>query len=211
MRAAYDAVAAAYATEVADELADRPFARWLLERIADLAGPHPIVDVGCGPGHVATHLAAAGADVTGLDLSPAMIAQGRERYPDVSFRAGDLRDLMRPASAPRWGAVFAWYALIHLAPSELPTVVAALARVVRRRMGRDRRTHRIAGAASRRIPRRHEYLGAQVDLDTVLHDPTHVHAAVTITGLRAAEYCLGGPVAGETATECLEVLAQRSQ
>ncbi len=206
VRAAYDAFAAAYATEFADKLADRPFDRWLLERIADLAGPHPIVDVGCGPGHVAAHLAAAGADVTGIDLSPAMIAQGRERYPEVSFRAGDLRDLMRPTSAPAWGAVLAWYALIHLAPSELPTVVAALARVVRPGGWVAIAVH--TGSQVRHLD---EYLGAQVDLDVVLHDPTQVRAAVTTAGLRVAEWYLRGPVAGETATDRLYVLAQRPQ
>ena len=35
---------------------------------------------------------------------------------------------MRPAAAVGWGAVLGWYSLIHLAASELPGAVAALAR-----------------------------------------------------------------------------------
>lgn len=52
--------------------------RLLLERI----GPAPglrILDVGCGDGRLATTLAAAGAEVTGLDASPVMLAAARRR------------------------------------------------------------------------------------------------------------------------------------
>ena len=65
----YSTVARRYADELLDELDRKPFDRWLLERLADEAVGAPVADVGCGPGHVAAHLAAAGADVTGFDLS----------------------------------------------------------------------------------------------------------------------------------------------
>ena len=48
------------------------------DRVAALAGGLPVVDVGTGPGHVAAYLAAAGADVTGVDLSPAMVDEARD-------------------------------------------------------------------------------------------------------------------------------------
>ncbi|MGA8258161.1 MAG: DUF480 domain-containing protein, partial [Nocardioides sp.] len=60
VRAAYGVVAASYAEALTGELPDLPFERWLLDRVA--AGPGPVVEVGCGPGHVTAYLAAAGAE-----------------------------------------------------------------------------------------------------------------------------------------------------
>ena len=75
-----------------------------------------MIEVGTGPGHVAAFLAEAGADATGLDITPEMVDQARRRYPGVSYQVGDLRRLMRPTTHDGWGAVLAWYSLIHLAP-----------------------------------------------------------------------------------------------
>jgi uncharacterized protein YceH (UPF0502 family) len=67
--ATYDAVAEAYATAYGNELDHKPFDRWLLQRVAELADG-PVVDIGCGPGQTTRLLADAGAEVVGLDLSP---------------------------------------------------------------------------------------------------------------------------------------------
>jgi uncharacterized protein YceH (UPF0502 family)/protein-L-isoaspartate O-methyltransferase len=128
VRTSYATVAADYALNLAGELADLPFERWLLDRAVREAAGRPVVDAGCGPGHVTAYLAAAGADAVGLDLTPAMVEQARRRFPDVRYEVGDLRALVRPPSAAGWGAVLGWYSLIHLAGSELPAAVVALAR-----------------------------------------------------------------------------------
>ena len=99
VRATYGVVAASYARELSDELDGLPFERWLLDQVAVAAGDLPVMDAGCGPGHVTAHLAAAGADAQGLDVSPEMIAEARQRHPDVHFEVGDLRRLMRPLAA----------------------------------------------------------------------------------------------------------------
>jgi SAM-dependent methyltransferase len=56
--------------------------RWTLERtlaeLDDLAGKR-VLDIGCGSGRYAVALAERGADVLGIDLSPAMLALARER------------------------------------------------------------------------------------------------------------------------------------
>ena len=119
----YDRLAEAYATAISDELDGKPFDRWLLTRLAEESGGGQGLDVGCGPGQIAAYLADHGVAMTGLDLSPAMIAEARTRHPDVSFvqgsfvvppmpRGGDPRD-------PGWALISAWYAFVHLAPSEL--------------------------------------------------------------------------------------------
>ena len=205
VRTAYDAVASAYADRLVDELDRKPFDRWLLERVAGLAGGHPVVDVGTGPGHVAAYLAAAGADVTGLDVSPAMIEQARRRFPHLGFSVGDLAGLLRPPSAAGWGAITAWYALVHLAGSELAPAIASLARVLLPGGWLAVAVH--AGAEVRRVD---ELFGERVDVDFVLHDPQEVVSAVRDAGLVDVEWYLRGPYAdAEAETERLYVLARR--
>ena len=135
VRSSYDSVAGGYADKLATELVDGglPFETWLLDRVAAHADGGPVVEVGCGPGHVTAYLAEAGADAFGIDLSPAMVDEARRRFPEGSYEVGDLRSLMRPPTAPGWRAVLGWYSLIHLAASELPAAIDALARTARRR------------------------------------------------------------------------------
>ena len=190
VRAAYDAVAAPYAAMFAEELSVLPFETWLLRRIADEAGPHPVVDAGCGPGHVTAHLARLGVDAHGIDLSSAMIEQARRLFPGGSYQVGDLRQLMRPAAADGWGAVLAWYSLIHLAPSELPVAVAALVRPLR-----PGGLLVIAVHTGGRINHVTEWFGREVDLDGVLFEPDTICAAVASTGLGAPEWYHRGALA----------------
>ncbi len=203
--ASYDAVAATYGGRLAAELEDLPFERWLLRRVVDLAHGAPVVEVGSGPGHVTGFLAQAGADATGLDLSPGMVAEAMRRFPDVSYEVGDLRHLMRPATSDGWGAVLAWYSLIHLARSELPAAVAALARPLRADGWLVLAMH--AGGEVRHVD---EWFGHDVDLDFVLHDPADVRAVVDSAGLVDVEWYHRGPVAQrEETTERLYVLARK--
>ena len=201
----YDAVAPAYADHLAAELAGKPFDRWLLDRVAGLAGTAPVVDVGTGPGHVAAHLATAGATVTGVDLSPGMVEEARRRHPDLTFAVGDLTSLLRPPAASGWGAVTAWYALVHLAGSELGPAVASMARVLAPGGWLALALH--AGAEVRHVE---EWWEHDVDVDFVLHDPADVLAAVRGAGLVDVEWYLRGPYEGaEVDTERLYVLARR--
>ena len=205
VRATYDAVASAYAEDIGGELERKPFDRWLLERVAALADGLPVADVGSGPGHVAAYVATAGADVTGIDLSPGMVAQARERFPHLTFAVGDLTDLLRPPAAVGWGAITAWYSLVHLAGSELAPTVASLTRVLAPGGWLALALH--AGAEVRH---RDELWDQPVDVDFVLHDPEAVLAAVRAAGLVDVEWYLRGPLAGaEVETERLYVLGRR--
>jgi hypothetical protein len=205
VRAAYDAAASAYADQVGDELERKPFDRWLLGRVAALADGRPVVDVGTGPGHVAAYLADNGGDATGVDLSPGMVAEARRRFPDLTFAVGDLTDLLRPPAASGWGAITGWYALVHLAGSELAPAVASLTRVLAPGGWLALAVH--VGAEVRHAD---ELFGQPVDVDFVLHDRDEVLAAVRAAGLVDVEWYLRGPYAGaEVATERLYVLARR--
>lgn len=204
VRATYAAVAEVYADTLSDELDHLPFERWLLERVAAEADG-PVVDVGCGPGHVTAYLAARGADARGLDLTPEMVAQARRRHPQGRYDVGDLRRLMRPESAAGWGAVLAWYSLIHLADSELPGALDALVRPLA--SGGLLVLAMQAGDEVRRVTEWHGVEG--LALDIVARDPQSVVAAVEAAGLVDVEWYLRGPQHDER-TLRLYVLARRT-
>ncbi len=102
-----------------------------------------------------------------------MVAQARDRFPDIGFEVGDLTRLLRPPTAPGWGAVVAWYSLVHLAGSELPDAVGALARVLDDDGWLALALH--VGAEVRRVE---TLCGEAVSMDFVLHDREQVLAAV---------------------------------
>jgi uncharacterized protein YceH (UPF0502 family) len=195
VRSSYDTIATTYADALVGELDGLPFETWLLDRVAAHADGRPVVEVGCGPGHVTAFLAEAGADATGVDLSPGMVAEARRRFPDGSYEVGDLRRLMRPTTSDGWSAVLAWYSLIHLGPSELPDAVAALVRPLAPGGWLVLGLH--AGAEVRHLD---AWFDHDVDLDLVLHDPDFVAGVVRAAGLVELEWYLRGPLAdrGET-------------
>jgi trans-aconitate 2-methyltransferase len=70
---------------------------WRLgEGVVEFLNPQPgerILDLGCGTGQLAAKIAEAGADVVGLDGSPAMIGQARQNYPRLQFVLSDAAAL----------------------------------------------------------------------------------------------------------------------
>ncbi len=52
-----------------------------------------IMDLGCGTGHLTAKIAETGAHVVGVDRSPEMIRQAREKYPALRFEVMDAREI----------------------------------------------------------------------------------------------------------------------
>jgi uncharacterized protein YceH (UPF0502 family)/uncharacterized membrane protein len=205
VRSSYDAVAAAYADHLVEELRGLPFERWLLDRVLAHAAGGPVVDTGSGPGHVTAYLAEGGAEATGIDVSPAMVSEASRRFPGRSFEVGDLRRLTRPATSAGWAAVLGWYSLIHLAASELPDAVAALTRPLVPGGWLVLAFH--AGAEVRNLQ---EWFGHEVNLDFVLYEPAFVVGVVEAAGLVEVEWYLRGPVVGRgETTQRLYVVARK--
>ncbi|GLY64904.1 class I SAM-dependent methyltransferase [Amycolatopsis taiwanensis] len=127
-RRSYDLVAHRYATEIGDELRDKPLDRALLDTFAEVTAGGPVLDVGCGPGHVTEYLAGRGARAVGLDLSPAMCAIAR-RSTALPFTAADMTAL--PIRAQALAGILCVYAVIHLDPSQRSAAYAEFARVLR--------------------------------------------------------------------------------
>jgi cyclopropane fatty-acyl-phospholipid synthase-like methyltransferase len=67
-------------------------------RIAELAGPGPVLELGVGTGRVAVRLAASGVEVHGIDASEAMVARLRARPggSSIPVAIGDMRSVTSP-------------------------------------------------------------------------------------------------------------------
>ena len=99
----------------------------LLARVGATA-PRTVVDLGCGPGHLTALLARRwpGAQVTGVDSSPAMIPRARDAEPALAFEEADLRDWTPAAPVD----VLVSNATLQWVPDHLdllPRLVAAVA------------------------------------------------------------------------------------
>lgn len=93
----------------------------------DLTGTR-ILDAGCGTGALAFEMAARGAEVVGVDISPQLIEIARKRTPTdlhhkLTFRAGDMLN-------PKLGKfhhVVAMDSLIYYTASDIASVLEGLA------------------------------------------------------------------------------------
>lgn len=88
-----------------------------VETLADLAGGGRALELGVGTGRLALPLAAAGTPVTGIDVSPAMLARLREKDPDGTVEAieGDFADF---TAKGEFAVAFAVNSLLQLTSLE---------------------------------------------------------------------------------------------
>jgi SAM-dependent methyltransferase len=166
----YDAVAAAYADQLSDELRRKPLDRALLTAFAEqvrTGGPvrARVWDVGCGPGHVTAFLAGLGLDAAGIDLSGQMVAQARARHPDLEFSVGSMTAL--PAPDGTWDGLVCFYALIHMIEdADVRTALAEFRRVLA-----DGGLLLLAVHAGEEVRHSQEWFGAPVDVSFRFFDP----------------------------------------
>lgn len=59
-----------------------------------------VLDVGCGAGRLLGYLLMLGAQAQGVDISPTMVKNCRQRFPDADVRVADLETLTTSVSGP---------------------------------------------------------------------------------------------------------------
>ena len=128
----YDGVAQAYDDLVRhDDSSTHVLSTAMITAFAELVRASDsgaeVLDVGCGPGQWTEHLHELGVPVSGIDLSPTMVAVARSHRPDLKFEVGSVLDL--PTASGSAGGVLAHFSLIHLPPHLMPAALAELARV----------------------------------------------------------------------------------
>ncbi len=76
-----------------------------------------VLDIASGPGYVAGAAAAAGADVSGIDLADNMRRLAAANYPQVSFQLGDAEDL--PFDDQAFDVVLINFGILHFPNAEV--------------------------------------------------------------------------------------------
>jgi SAM-dependent methyltransferase len=186
----YDALAVEYAAHLADELTGKPLDRQLLDRFAEeTRGAGPVCELGCGPGHVARYLHDRGVDVSGIDLSSAMIEQARRLHPGMRFREGDM--LALDVADGALAGIVSFYAVVHLSPKGLLAAFEEMRRVLRAGA-----VALVAFHVGDETVRPGELWGVPVTLDWIFHRTDVVVSALTEAGLAVGDVIEREPYEG---------------
>jgi ubiquinone/menaquinone biosynthesis C-methylase UbiE len=181
IRACYDAVASEYAQRFAGELVHKPLDRELLARFAtQVMDRGEIYDLGCGPGQTTAFLHGFGVRVRGLDISPKLLREARQRHPGITFEQGNM--LALPLADASLAGVVGFYAIVHFSMSELRQALAEM--------------HRVLQAGGRLLVAFHvgdksvhvdEFLGCSVSLDFLFFTPQVISEELVRAGFEAVE------------------------
>jgi SAM-dependent methyltransferase len=198
----YDLVAEPYARKFAGELQHKPFDRLFLDGVAaKLRGRGTVVELGCGPGHVAAYLHERGVDVTGTDLSSQMVAQAQGLFPAVPFRTLDMLRLDLPDGS--LCGLVAFYAIVNFELAQVDTALREMRRVLIPGGLLAMSFH--AGQETHHVE---ELLGCRVSMDFQFFDPADMEVRLNRAGLVVDEMTVRPPYPEEYPSNRAYILAR---
>ena len=206
VRAAYDIVSDLYASRLPDLRAEAPLDLAMLDAFLEAVGSDAaVLDAGCGTGRLSRHLAARGIRVSGIDLSPGMIAEARRSTPGVAFSVASLDRL--PFEADAFSGVMLWYSTIHTPRSGQAAIYREAARVLR--PGGHLLVGFQYGTGERDLSARYRDLGRDVTLTRYRLLPDEVSEWAAYAGLEEIARLVRRPVAQESDDQAMVLLARR--
>lgn len=159
-----------------------------LRRFASRCLGSPVLDAGCGPGRAGRVVIEAGNTVVGLDLARTMVEVAAG---DNALHGIQASLVLLPFRDRTFSGLVAWYSIIHLAPSRLPSVWADFRRVLR--VGAPLLLAFQAGDAD--VISSENAHGSGATLTSYRHDPAAVAGGLAAAGfvdidvsVRAAEH-----------------------
>jgi len=202
VRSSYDMVAETYAKKFFDELSRKPFDRRLLDEFAAALPARGVLDVGCGPGHVAGYLSERGLDATGVDLSPAMVEIARRLNPKIPFHEADMREL--PVADSSVGGIAAFYSVIHIPRQDVPAVLLEFRRVL---VLSGRLLVAVHGGSGTITTQ--NFMGKHSPFEATLFDKDELVDLITTAGFEVTNATVRAPYDFESQTPRLYVAATR--
>lgn len=127
----YNQVADDYAAERWGELSKKHLDTLLLKEFAAVNKDKGLcADFGCGPGQTTRFLYDNGLkDITGIDLSPAMVSAARRLSPEINFETGDSLNISY--SSGYFGSALAFYSIVHFTNDQLRKCFGEINRVLK--------------------------------------------------------------------------------
>lgn len=186
VRSNYDALASAYAREVAGELDHRPLERELLQRFAKQCDGL-ICDLGCGPGHVARYVSEINPRIFGLDLSAGILREAHASHPEIIFLAGNMLEL--PLASGKLAGIIAFYSIIHLDDKQVSQSFQEMCRALRPGGNLLLGVH-----LGREVVHADELWGVPVDFDAVFFDLNELGGKLKSLGFKICETVQRDPI-----------------
>ncbi|ROT31313.1 class I SAM-dependent methyltransferase [Micromonospora sp. HM5-17] len=186
VRRAYDTVAQDYAAYFPDTRGEARLDLAMVDTFAEAvtaAGDPRVLDAGCGAGRLSRYLTERGCRVTGVDLSPGMIAMARRDHPDLVFTVGSVTEL--PYRDNQFAGVLLWYSIIHTPPAGQARIFAEAARVLR--PGGHLLVGFQAGDGVRDVAPAYRRFGHDIRLERYAYSAEEVAGRLTAAGL--SEVC----------------------
>jgi len=120
----YDKIAEPYAKEFS-----KPSGH-INEFLALLPKNAKILDVGCGVGVDSGYMVSEGFEVIGVDLSKEMLKLGKQKFPKIEFRHGDIRKLDFPPNS--FDGILASCSLIHIPKKDVPALIKKFHQILKK-------------------------------------------------------------------------------